>query len=126
MPFADNYLTRLATRLPDAEVGNFGVSGAGPREYREILERDVWAGDQTWCWWRSSSATTSPSRCRGRVVSIHAIMRFICSANEAGSWPTHAGKVRLRQLFEPSNRLAAPALSPEIFAKWKPAGWRCA
>jgi hypothetical protein len=39
--FADNYLTRLAKEA-GVEVGNFGVSGAGPREYRAILEHDVW------------------------------------------------------------------------------------
>jgi hypothetical protein len=43
VPFADNYLTRLAHELPGVEVGNFGVSGAGPREYLAILQRDVWA-----------------------------------------------------------------------------------
>jgi hypothetical protein len=32
----------LADELADTVVGNFGVSGAGPREYREILSRDVW------------------------------------------------------------------------------------
>jgi hypothetical protein len=41
VPFADNYLTRLAGEA-SVEVGNFGVSGAGPREYRAILQRDVW------------------------------------------------------------------------------------
>jgi lysophospholipase L1-like esterase len=40
VPFADNYLTRLADQA-GVEVGNFGVSGAGPREYRAILEQDV-------------------------------------------------------------------------------------
>jgi hypothetical protein len=42
VPFNDCYLTRLGLELPGIEVGNFGVSGAGPREYRLILERDVW------------------------------------------------------------------------------------
>jgi hypothetical protein len=35
--FEDNYLTRLEAALPRAQVLNFGVSGAGPREYLEIL-----------------------------------------------------------------------------------------
>jgi hypothetical protein len=42
VPFADNYLTRLQDALPGVEVCNFGVSGAGPREYRDVLARDVW------------------------------------------------------------------------------------
>jgi hypothetical protein len=42
VPFADNYLSRLGRELPGCEVYNFGVSGAGPREYRIILESDVW------------------------------------------------------------------------------------
>src|SRR5262249_34890364 len=43
VPFADNYLTLLEQALPGALVYNFGVSGAGPREYYEILRTDVWA-----------------------------------------------------------------------------------
>jgi hypothetical protein len=43
VPFADNFLTLLETSLPGVEVYNFGVAGAGPREYYAILERDVWA-----------------------------------------------------------------------------------
>src|SRR5262249_42589786 len=42
VPFSENYLTLLETALPGVEVYNFGVSGAGPREYQEILQRDVW------------------------------------------------------------------------------------
>ncbi len=42
VPFAENYLTLLQKALPGAEVCNFGVSGAGPREYRAVLARDVW------------------------------------------------------------------------------------
>jgi hypothetical protein len=42
VPFADNYLTLLQQSLPGVEVCNFGVSGAGPREYRAALARDVW------------------------------------------------------------------------------------
>lgn len=40
--FADNYLTLLQQSLPAVEVCNFGVSGAGPREYRAVLARDGW------------------------------------------------------------------------------------
>jgi hypothetical protein len=43
VPFADNYLTLLERRLPRSEVCNYGVSGAGPREYLAILRSDVWA-----------------------------------------------------------------------------------
>jgi hypothetical protein len=42
VPFADNYLTRLQQNLPGVEVCNFGVSAAGPREYRAVLARAVW------------------------------------------------------------------------------------
>jgi hypothetical protein len=42
VPFADCYLTRLGQELSGIELGNFGVSSTGPREYRLILERDVW------------------------------------------------------------------------------------
>jgi hypothetical protein len=42
VPFADNYLTVLEGSLESTEIYNFGVSGAGPREYRAVLEKDVW------------------------------------------------------------------------------------
>ena len=42
VPFAANYLTLLEKQLPHGEVYNFGVAGTGPREYRNILRRDVW------------------------------------------------------------------------------------
>jgi hypothetical protein len=42
VPFVDNYLTLLGSRLPRAEIYNFGVSGAGPREYRVILRQCAW------------------------------------------------------------------------------------
>lgn len=41
-PFADNYLSLLENQRSGVEICNFGVSGAGPREYLEILQRDVW------------------------------------------------------------------------------------
>lgn len=37
VPFTENYLTLLQTAQPGIEVYNFGVSGAGPREYHAIL-----------------------------------------------------------------------------------------
>ena len=43
VPFADNYLTLLEARLPGVELYNFGVSGAGLRDYVAILRSDVWA-----------------------------------------------------------------------------------
>jgi hypothetical protein len=42
VPFQDNFLTLLEGQLPQTEVYNFGVSGAGPREYLAILRKNVW------------------------------------------------------------------------------------
>jgi hypothetical protein len=42
VPFTENYLTLLQQSSPGVEVCNFGVSGAGPREYRAVLARDGW------------------------------------------------------------------------------------
>jgi hypothetical protein len=39
--FADNALTRLQELLPHSRVMNFGVSGAGPRDYLAVFRRDV-------------------------------------------------------------------------------------
>lgn len=41
VPFDDNYLTLLERLLPGSQVYNFGVSGAGPRDYRAILRGDA-------------------------------------------------------------------------------------
>src|SRR5262249_13772381 len=43
VPFDDNYLTLLEKSLPAVEVYNFGISGAGPREYLAVLRRDGFA-----------------------------------------------------------------------------------
>lgn len=39
--YEDNFVRRLEALLPGTEVCNFGVSGAGPREYDHILRTDV-------------------------------------------------------------------------------------
>jgi hypothetical protein len=39
--FDDNFLTILQELLPGTEVRNFGLSGAGPRDYLAILRHDV-------------------------------------------------------------------------------------
>jgi hypothetical protein len=43
VPFADNFLCLVEKALPHTEVYNFGVSGAGPREYHAVLRQHVWA-----------------------------------------------------------------------------------
>jgi hypothetical protein len=43
VPFRENFLMLLQAHLPGTEVCNFGVSGAGPREYNMIVRRDVLA-----------------------------------------------------------------------------------
>jgi hypothetical protein len=43
VPFERNYLTLLQKALPGVEVCNFGLAGAGPREYHAALQRDGWA-----------------------------------------------------------------------------------
>jgi hypothetical protein len=43
VPFADNYLTLVQASQPEKEVYNFGVSGAGPREYLAILRQHALA-----------------------------------------------------------------------------------
>lgn len=45
VPYRDNYLVCLESMLACAELLNFGVSGAGPREYFEILETHALAFD---------------------------------------------------------------------------------
>jgi lysophospholipase L1-like esterase len=68
VPQDKNFLTLLEAHLPDTEVYNFGVSGAGPREYDTILLREVWpyqpdlvllcffVGNDVTGWWRLPNA----------------------------------------------------------------------
>jgi hypothetical protein len=42
VPFEDDYLTVLEKRLANTEVYNFGVSGAGLREFAQVLQQHVW------------------------------------------------------------------------------------
>jgi hypothetical protein len=43
VPFAENYLTLVQAAQPETEIFNFGVSGAGPREYLTILRQHALA-----------------------------------------------------------------------------------
>jgi hypothetical protein len=115
--FADCYLTRLATEMPGAEVGNFGVSGAGLPEYREILERDVWPVQPDvvlLAIFVGNDITESLPRPRSLDPRHHALY-LICQRGwklARARWQSSP-----EQNLEPSNRLAAPALSPEIFCE---------
>jgi hypothetical protein len=115
VPFADNYLTRLAQELLDSEIGNFGVSSAGPPEYLEILERDVWSVQPDVVLvgvFVGNDITESLPRPR-RLDPRHHALYLLCQRG----W-----KVARATLLSsgapapaPSDRLAAPALSPTIF-----------
>ena len=110
VPFADNFLTRLPTEMSAVEVGNFGVSGAGPREYREILERDVWAVKPDMvllCVFVGNDITEALPRPRSFDPRRHALY-LLCQRG----W-------RVARAHSPmegsSSRLDGPSLSPEIF-----------
>jgi hypothetical protein len=115
VPFADNYLTRLASELPQVEVANFGVAGAGPREYLEILDRDVWSIDPDLVLvslFIGNDITESLGRPRGldpRRYMVYVLCqrawKVACEAWRGGG---------LRRDW-PADRLAAPPLSLETF-----------
>ncbi len=110
VPFADNFLTRLPKELAAVEVGNFGVSGAGPREYREILERDVWAVHPDivlLCVFVGNDITEALPRPRSFDPRRHALF-LLC---QRGCQLARG----LPLTDNHCNRLAAPPLSPEVF-----------
>jgi hypothetical protein len=115
VPFADNYLTRLSAELPGVEINNYGVSGAGPREYREILESDVWSVQPDVVLvaiFIGNDITESLSRPR-RLDPRHYSLYLFCQR----SWKLAraAWKSSAQPVSTAVDRLAMPALSPAIF-----------
>jgi SGNH hydrolase-like domain, acetyltransferase AlgX len=115
VPYAECYLTRLVNEMPGVEIGNFGVSGAGPREYREILERDVWAARPdvvlvaVFIGNDITEALPRPHHLDPRRHSLFVLIERVWKLARArcdGSADPASS---------PSDRLAAPALSPRIF-----------
>jgi SGNH hydrolase-like domain, acetyltransferase AlgX len=113
--FSDCYLTRLSTEFPGLEIGNFGVSGAGPREYREILERDVWPVNPDVVLvaiFVGNDITEAMPRPRSLDPRQHALY-LLCQRGwklARAAWQDSAAVTA-----PPSDRLAVPALSPQIF-----------
>ncbi len=115
VPFGENYLTRLQDALAGVEVCNFGVSGAGPRDYRAILERDGWAVEPDLVLvsvFVGNDITESLSAPRALDPRGHALSQLCrrgwCLLRERarGTAPRSAGV---------PDRLAGPALSEEAF-----------
>ncbi len=110
VPFADNYLTRLEAILPDAEVYNFGMSGAGLRDYLAILRADVWECD--------------PDLVLVSLLVSHDLTEFLprpryLDPRQHAIFLRLAGKSQLEPEAasgrSPPDRLARPALTEEVF-----------
>lgn len=115
VPFADNYLTLLAQHLPGVEVANLCVSGAGPREYRHVLETDGWTVDPDVVLvsvFVGNDITETLPRPRHLDPRKHALYR-------AGTRGWNIARERLRETpltaAGATGRLAAPPLSPQTF-----------
>lgn len=113
VPFAENYLTRLAQILPGVEVCNLGISGAGPREYRAALARDGWPLHPDFvlvCVFVGNDITETLPTPRHFDPRGHALY-LLC---ERG-W--RLARERLRQPDPPRvpDRLSAPPLTEETF-----------
>jgi hypothetical protein len=113
--FADNYLCLLERIQPGLEVYNFGVSGAGPREYHQILQQHAWAfepdlvlvsvfvGNDITEW------LATPRHLDPRQHALYLLL--------TRGW--RLLREQFRQAHQPveavSQRLSGPALSPETF-----------
>jgi hypothetical protein len=115
VPFAENYLTLLQTRLPGAEVYNFGVSGAGPREYETILNRDVWQFEPD-CVLLSvfvgNDITESLATPRHMDPRQHAVYLFL---SRLGRLLQERSRQQHGEQPASNERIARPALSKETF-----------
>jgi hypothetical protein len=117
VPFADNYLTRLASELPGVEVGNFGVAGAGPREYRAILEQDIWKVHPDVVLvsvFVGNDITESLPRPRHLDPRRHALY-LLCQRGGRMLRESQRGVMAPGRAVP--DRLAQPALSPQTFAE---------
>jgi hypothetical protein len=114
VPFSENYLTVLERSLAGVEVYNFGVSGAGPREYAAILEEDVWTHQPDLVLvslFVGNDVTETLATPRHLDPRQHALYLL----GERG-W--RLLRERCRQPAAPESapsRAAAPALSPQTF-----------
>ncbi len=112
--FADNYLTLLADRLPGTEVYNFGVSGAGPREYHAILRRDVWTHQpnlvlvSVFVGNDVTETLPTPRYLDPRQHSLYLLL------TRAGRLAQEGGR-QAAASAEPASRLPARGLSPATF-----------
>jgi hypothetical protein len=111
VPFSENYLTLLQHRLSAKEVCNFGVSGAGPREYLAVLRRDAWGVEPDLVLvsvFVGNDITEALPAPRDLDPRCHALY-LLC---ERG-W--RAARERARRHGQIPDRLAAPPLSEETY-----------
>jgi hypothetical protein len=113
VPFAANYLTLLGRQLSGAEVYNFGVTGAGPREYSAVLRRDVWTfhpdlvllsvfvGNDV------TETLATPRHMDPRQHSVYLLL--------TRGWRLVREQYRRNDPAPPAKRLPHQGLSPEVF-----------
>jgi hypothetical protein len=110
--FADNYLTLLEKELPHTEVLNFGVSGAGPREYVQVLQKDALAFQPDLVLvsiFVGNDITETLPTPRHLAPESHALY-LLCQRG----WRLLVEKRRGGD-FSAADRLSRPPLSPETF-----------
>jgi hypothetical protein len=118
VPFADNYVTLLERHLPATEVLNFGVSGAGPREYAYLLKRDVLRFQpdlvlvSIFVTNDVMEVLPTPRRLDPRQHCLYWLCRRCLRRATAVSWTDPAGSDALL-----AHRIATGTLSPESFAE---------
>lgn len=115
VPFADNFLTLLETRLPDVEVYNFGISSTGPREYQAVLQEDVWQFRPDMvvvCVFIGNDITESLATPRGLSLRGHALYLFL---NRAGRLIHERARQPVLSIASSPDQFPRPALAEATF-----------
>jgi hypothetical protein len=111
--FADNYLTLLEEHTPDTDVLNFGVSGAGPRDYLAVLQHDVWPFQPDLVLvsvFIGNDITETLATPRPLTLQSHALY-LLCQRG----WRQLVEKQRQGTPTLAADRLSQPPLSPQTY-----------
>jgi hypothetical protein len=115
VPYADNFLTLLESKIPNVEVYNFGISSTGPREYQAVMQEDVWQFQPDLvlvCVFVGNDITETLGSPRGMSFRKHALYLFL---SRAGRLLHERGRQPVLSIASAPDQFPRPALAEETF-----------
>jgi hypothetical protein len=115
VPFADNFLTLVESKVSELEVYNFGISSTGPREYHEVLQEDVWQFQPDIvivCVFVGNDVTESLPTPRGMSVRKTALYQFMY---RAGRLAREHGRQPVLSIASSGDQFPRPPLAEQTF-----------